>query len=154
MAKSNWKDIAEIIGIAAIVASLIFVGLQMKQSHEIALADQYQSRAEAAQSMYMTLQESGMSLESLPGPIDEMTPDERRTAINVGHWAWTQYDNHYFQYTAGFLDEESWDGLSRRIAQQYSLCDRRTIWEDIRRFLRPSFIEYVESLDDPCKGPN
>ena len=30
MKDTNWKDVAELIGIAAIVASLIFVGLQMK----------------------------------------------------------------------------------------------------------------------------
>jgi hypothetical protein len=44
--KSDWKDIAELIGIAAIVASLLFVGLQMKQSQEIAIAAQYHDRAD------------------------------------------------------------------------------------------------------------
>lgn len=39
MKAMNWKDIAELIGIAAIVASLLFVGLQMKQAQEIALSD-------------------------------------------------------------------------------------------------------------------
>ena len=36
MTKANWKDTAELIGIAAIVASLIFVGLQMRQEQELA----------------------------------------------------------------------------------------------------------------------
>ena len=36
MAQKNWKDTAELIGIAAIVASLIFVGQEIKQSREIA----------------------------------------------------------------------------------------------------------------------
>ena len=36
---SNWKETAELIGIAAIVASLIFVGLQMRQAAEIARAE-------------------------------------------------------------------------------------------------------------------
>lgn len=40
MNKSSWKDIAELVGIAAIVASLLFVGLEMRQSHQIALAEQ------------------------------------------------------------------------------------------------------------------
>ena len=40
-AKTNWKDIAELVGIAAIVASLIFVGQQMRQDREIAQADAY-----------------------------------------------------------------------------------------------------------------
>ena len=39
MKKTNWRNAAELIGIAAIVASLIFVGLQLKQSDEIALAE-------------------------------------------------------------------------------------------------------------------
>ncbi len=36
MKPSNWKDSAELIGIVAIVASLIFVGLQMQQAEVIA----------------------------------------------------------------------------------------------------------------------
>ena len=39
MKSRDWKDIAELIGIAAIVASLIFVGLQMKQAQDIADAE-------------------------------------------------------------------------------------------------------------------
>ena len=35
MAPERWKDIAELIGIAAIVASLVFVGLQMQQTEDV-----------------------------------------------------------------------------------------------------------------------
>ncbi len=34
-----WKDVLELTGISAIVASLIFVGLQLKQSQDIALSE-------------------------------------------------------------------------------------------------------------------
>ena len=44
MKNADWKDTAELIGIAAIVASLIFVGLQMKQSHDIAMAEYGQNQ--------------------------------------------------------------------------------------------------------------
>jgi hypothetical protein len=33
MASTNWKDVAELVGIAA---SLVFVGLQMKQTADVA----------------------------------------------------------------------------------------------------------------------
>lgn len=39
MQYTGWKDIAELVGIVAIVASLIFVGLQMKQSQDITLSE-------------------------------------------------------------------------------------------------------------------
>lgn len=40
MPSGNWKDTAELLGIAAIVASLIFVGLELRQSQRIAYAEQ------------------------------------------------------------------------------------------------------------------
>jgi len=46
MKKISWKEVAEILGITSIVASLIFVGLQLKQSQEIAIAAQYQARTD------------------------------------------------------------------------------------------------------------
>jgi hypothetical protein len=45
----NWKDVAEFVGIGAIVASLIFVGMQMRQAQEIAIADGY---SELSSSMF------------------------------------------------------------------------------------------------------
>lgn len=36
MKSANWHDIAELMGIAAVVGSLLFVGLQMQQTQEIA----------------------------------------------------------------------------------------------------------------------
>ena len=39
MRPTNWKDIAELSGIAAIVVSLIFVGFQMRQAQVIANAE-------------------------------------------------------------------------------------------------------------------
>ena len=41
MKSPNWKDLIEIVGITAIVASLIFVGLQMRQDQQIAVAQAY-----------------------------------------------------------------------------------------------------------------
>ena len=37
MKSISWKEIAELIGIAAIVASLLFVGVELRQSQQIAL---------------------------------------------------------------------------------------------------------------------
>jgi hypothetical protein len=154
MKSNSWKDIAELIGISAIVASLIFVGLQMKQSQDIALAAQYQARAEAAQNMMMSMQESGMAISAIQKPAAEMNPAERYTIDNLFRWSWTQYDNMHFQYVAGFLDEESWKGQKARIERIYSRCDQRQLWENMRPFVRPSFVAYVDSLNDPCTSAN
>ena len=141
----------QVVGIFALIASLLFVGLQLKQTQEIALADQYRARAEAAQNMFLAIQESGISMASLGKPMSEKTPAEVTASINVSYWSWTQYDNHYFQYSSGFLDDESWEGIRRRIQRQYDLCDRRSVWESMKPYIRPSFVSYVESLEDKCQ---
>ena len=41
MKKTDWKATAELVGIAAIVASLVFVGIQLRQEQEIAIVDTY-----------------------------------------------------------------------------------------------------------------
>ena len=44
MKLSGWKDTVELIGIAAIVASLVFVGLQMRQEQKIASSQVWSER--------------------------------------------------------------------------------------------------------------
>ena len=48
MKLSGWTDIAEVIGISAIVASLVFVGVQLKQEQMIALAEVYAASESSA----------------------------------------------------------------------------------------------------------
>ncbi len=57
MKTRDWKDVVELIGIAAIVASLIFVGLQMKQAQEIASADRFEQRIANLIEMHNTINE-------------------------------------------------------------------------------------------------
>ncbi len=49
MKTANWKTAAELTGMAAIVASLIFVGLQLRQEQAIAIVDTYGSIVESSQ---------------------------------------------------------------------------------------------------------
>ena len=37
----NWKTAAELVGISAIIGSLVFVGMQLRQEQEIAIVDTY-----------------------------------------------------------------------------------------------------------------
>ena len=96
MSKTNWKDNAELLGIAAIVASLIFVGLQMKQSHEIALAAQYQARAETVMALQLTSMEVDYVLQ-IPSLRNGLSEEISAKDINLQLWLWIAMDNHFYQ---------------------------------------------------------
>lgn len=131
MKNSNWKDTAELIGIAAIVASLLFVGLQMKQSQDIAIAAQYQSRSDAALQWYTSRMESDKLLSTTAGWIsnqdftadpvtvrlDSDTESPESLAIRYLSYRanFTMFDNYHFQYEQGFLTEDAWNAFRVRL---------------------------------------
>jgi len=144
---SDWKGIAELIGIIAIVASLLFVGLQLKQSHEIALATQYHARAETTQNLHLAGIESNWTIPVLRSKVsDEVSVKD----TNLWLWFWIQMDNHYYQYQAGFLDEVAWLAQLKNIEEAYAICNARFVYEWRKKGLRAEFVAVVESLPDPC----
>jgi hypothetical protein len=136
MKMSDWKDTAELIGIAAIVASLIFVGLQMKQSQDIAIADQYQERANTAIDYYLAhMAEPAVSdrgrrmidggyYDDYPADVQEyvseLTPEAMALAYLRFRTSMNLQDNNYFQYESGFMTEEAWQAQLSRFQKLFS----------------------------------
>ena len=130
MNRANWKDGAELIGIGAIVLSLIFVGFQIKQSHEIAFAAQYQARLDTWAGVLAAYIQSDVALRVVGEPYcvvcrcqtgsirsngksGMMIRRWKRLAINAlssANPVKSRVDNIYFQYQSGFLDRR---GLAR-----------------------------------------
>ena len=114
MKHTSWKDIAELLGIAAIVASLIFVGLQMKQTHEIAISASFQSRAETMAAISIATTQSPellsalVKLEVQSESREEFTNVEQRALCSwIQSFTW-MLENSLIQYNAGFLPEDHW----------------------------------------------
>jgi hypothetical protein len=156
MKTGSWKDIAEFVGIGAIVASLVFVGLQLKQSHEIAIADQYQNRADAALDFYVARMQSGPALELTAIRISELVESEqlgpavRRSLEDEGpqiaamrhlHYRSniTLFDNYHFQYQLGFLTEDAWVGFRRRLKELLSNDVYAELYKQMETQFRSSF---------------
>ena len=126
MNRANWKDGAELIGIGAIVLSLIFVGFQLKQSQEIAIAAQYQARLDTQVGILAAYVQSDVALRvvgerirssPLPDGIDQVKwkklHDDTPVEVIGFHYLSSviqlrSFDNMYFQYQSGFLSQEAW----------------------------------------------
>ncbi len=156
MQNKDWKDIAELVGIAAIVASLIFVGLQMKQSQEIAIADQYQDRADAALEFYLARMQSDVALQMSALNIREYVESGRagdairHSLENEGpelvamrsmfyRSNITMFDNYHFQYEQGFLMENAWLGFRVRLKALLANDVSADFYKSMRSHFRSSF---------------
>ena len=153
MKNPDWKSIAEIIGVAAIVASLIFVGLQMRQSHEIARSEANHSRAETSVSVLVDASSNPYFLSSMAkisnGQGDEMTGEERAARQLVLLAQLIHWENMYIQYLEGFFYERRW--LASRASLKSALesteiVSTRQIYEAAPGLWSSEFQELVDAL--------
>ena len=168
--KTNTKDIVEIIGIFAIVVSLIFVGIQLRLERKVAMADQYFNRAESVKEDYRTRLLSSEYFRA----VEEHWAITGQTYYSDSDWPEMQqvrdgvrrissvdalmlvdklqivgYDNLYFQYKQGLIDELTWNGLRRGLKKSmaYSELTRDVFLQGARPNIRPVVEEIFKELE-------
>ena len=110
MKSTNWKDIAELVGISAIVASLLFVGLELKQSRDVALAEVYQNRAELG--IIFSSSRRGTDVQAIMKKVpkgEKLTGYDQVVLDSFYDEAIYFIENNYYQYKLGLLPQETWD---------------------------------------------
>ena len=148
MKSASWKDTAELIGIGAIVVSLVFVALQLKQSQEIAIAELRQARQAASVelngfiSSHSSIWVRGNAGEELDGSDQAVY----QRLIESLHWSyWTTWSrNIQFELdTPTRLTTADFAGLLHRNS------GARAAWQDYienREFVRKLVVpEYGEN---------
>jgi hypothetical protein len=163
MKKTTWRETAELIGIIAIVASLIFVGLQLRQSQEIAIADQYQSRADTAVQWYSARAQSPQLFEATVKRISETAAaggydqiilnaleEQGAEAVATAYLEYrsnmTMLDNYHFQYENGFLTEDAWRAYRERLKAILAVELNAALYLDQENRWRISFQELCAKL--------
>ena len=154
MSFKKFNEVAELLGMVAIVASLIFVGLQMRQSQRIALADMLS--ADSSASIELASLMSDHSEVWVRGIAGEELEDSdavvfKSIVFALGDNAWSRQD----QYRR-LGDDTMADGLVHRFAAY--LHDRpgvRRVWtereaslKNSRVLLNPLEVEVVSEYVD------
>jgi len=86
MNKSDWKDTAELIGIAAIVASLIFVGFQLRLEGRVARATLSQSQLISRAELAIGMSENAIAIAKVNGGENLSASDESALGFLVDAW--------------------------------------------------------------------
>ena len=160
MSISELGAIGEIIGAVGVIASLIYLSVQIRQNthameegRRLALAQTYQMRADALQQMLVTAADShiGAIIVKLAedGYPEDIGALQRLSAEERGRFRlWqiaqqTHWDNLHFQHQQGFLDEEYFRDSFRERTVRLAPVWRALGISGGRR----SFIEEVERLE-------
>lgn len=107
------KDWMEVVGIFALVASLIFVGLELKQSREIAIAQTHVARTDTTVQHITAGAENPYFLAARAkieaGNAESITPVEKQALDRTLQAALYLGSDAYYQYTHGFISRDRWE---------------------------------------------
>ena len=146
---ATWKDSLELIGIAAIVISLVFVGYELRQSTAIARSDAYSSfssrfmelASSAALDKRMSDLISQVNQGALPGDFE---PDERVSIRMYQHAAVRVWEGLFRSVQAGVLPEEALESAAKGILINNNFF--RSTWDSTKQLYTNDFVAYFESL--------
>ncbi len=106
------NDWLQVIGMFGLIASLIFVGMQIRQDRQIALSSIYQARSDASVEYAMSVTNSPEVLNAIAkiysNKSDELTLQEAVALEYLLGANMTMFENNHQQYLAGFLSQEHW----------------------------------------------
>ena len=121
MDSAKINDWVQAGGIFALVASLIFVGLQLKQSQDIALSQASQSRTSTTVEILVNSAENSNFVSSIAkrqrGDSDALTVEERVVIRQYAIGILYLYEDQHYQYINGFLPEERWQAAKATLAR-------------------------------------
>ena len=151
------SDLSQIVSALAVVASLVYVGFQIRQNTEASRAATRQAIAEtdfeyvgATLDPLLLVEAEAKSEAGL-----DLTTTERFILRERQHLNFRIFENAYYQYRAGLLERETWERYRWIISRQLAVNDAAiAMWERFGTSFDESFIAEVAAIRaDPFIEP-
>ncbi len=104
MSLQDWGALGELVGGAAIIVSLLYVGLQIKHGNREARAATMQATLDSEMSLQAEAMRYAGTWEKILTGVHFTDEEETRRAILLYNMAMTVNQNRYYQFKTGYLD--------------------------------------------------
>ena len=148
---SQSAQLAEIVAAVAVVISLIYVGLQVRDNTAAIRSSTMQSVADSSDmALAMQAADPEFLRVRITGDADYSSLDrlERMRYLSIYRGTWIRMQNIWAQQQLGVLDPTFWGTFSQIICEVYAPAGVRETWDFHNRVLDPEFVEFVESCDE------
>ena len=146
----SFSGLANFLGTMGVIGSLVFVGIELRQTQTIAIAGQIQERAKMETDRILSYTQGNLEAQKFfadsPSNLEELSEDELAMTRLGYAWKGIMLQNNYYQYSVGLFDENYWPQQERRITGWYNNCALRSPLENHIEL----FQEYLLTLEDRC----
>ena len=142
------------LGIVGIIGSLVFVGLELRQSQRIALAAQQQQRAALITEVIGSFSDANPPISFLSFLDETLEASDRNKAIaeTYVYRLWMVYENDYLQHNLGLMDEDVWQAKLTSMRAVYGRCQYKEVTKFALSFSSQELLRLLESSgNDPCE---
>jgi hypothetical protein len=145
----EWGALGELVGGVAIIVSLIYVGVQVKDSAKATRSAAANDASVGMQKWYLELgsnrQASELWLNAMRSPEPLSMHDEFQFLMSM-HAVFLGFQNSYLLSEEGTLDPEIRGALTFAIIAVKDLPGMDRYWRQRRGFLHSGFANYVDDL--------
>ncbi len=139
--------IGEFIGAIAVVVTLIYLAIQMRQNTNALKLNTAGSVTEELQESFSLLASNQELAEIFVTAARETTLQgaERVRFNTFTHNFVRVYENAFLQWRAGVIDPAHWEGMTRMMIDFTSMAAFQTYWQDRKHWVSNKFQEYMDT---------
>lgn len=150
----NWEAlgaVAELLGAAAVVVSMLFLAQQIRESNRVAKAEAIRARGERMVDIWFRVAESPALSEATnaaffdEAPLPTLPLDQQRRFHMIMRPLCFLWESEYMEHVHGALDEAVWDRRLNSIAAMLQKPAYGAVWSDVRGLLTTGFVREVEA---------
>jgi len=145
---SYYANLAEILGTAAIVVSLIYVAVQIRQNTratKLTTAQNVFHDLREATAIVATDQEMASIYVKAMKDVASLSPAEKHRVYMFLNITYRVYENAFYQNKQGALDAYVWEGVVANLSIAHETPGHRAFWRDRKKIFSTEFQDFCEN---------
>ena len=148
----NWDAIsavAEVVGVIAVVVSLVYLAIQIREQNKESRLAAMHEISEAFRDSISTFSSAEMAGVAARGneDFDALSDTEVMQLIAGYQRIFRVWEEAFHQYKAGRLDRNIWDVMVLQYSSFLSSPSLGRVWDLRRQYYNGDFQDFVETLD-------
>jgi hypothetical protein len=154
MSIEDLGSIGDFVGSIGVLISLIYLAIQIKGSTEAARTSTYQSIVSdfgaLNRAMAATPELSSLFVNAMED-FEPLSADEKARMSQLFFVCFHNFENMYYQYRKGYLEDDVWLGWKRLMLTYHSRPGFQSWWSRRSDVFSGSFVDFLrsEKLDKP-----
>jgi hypothetical protein len=143
------STIAEIVGVIVVVASLVYLALQVRQNTSAIRSSARETFLAALQNCNSFALEHSDIWHRAAFEGEMLEGEELTRYITIVHSALNAYEALYSEYLVGNVEREFWEGKVRQMGWVFMHPSSRYAWENYTHLFDERFVRYVNDSIAP-----